>query len=181
MKKLLSTIIVTAMSSITAIAAGDKTVDGLTYFLPKTAVRMQVLVEKTTVKPGQLADYSELYFKKTATTVPQTTYRIVGTNFSTVGTPDNERQFTVAIDKKHSVFSIDCTPDRVLKAINTKAPATAKPKAFKQSPKAAPLNPRDYMSQDILAAGFFHYSFVLNRSIVWFAREVVGCAKSESL
>lgn len=153
MKKLLSTIIVTAMSSITAIAAGDKTVDGLTYFLPKTAVRMQVLVEKTTVKPGQLADYSELYFKKTATTVPQTTYRIVGTNFSTVGTPDNERQFTVAIDKKHSVFSIDCTPDRVLKAINTKAPATAKPKAFKQSPKAAPLNPRDYMSQDILAAG----------------------------
>lgn len=153
MKKILSAIFLSALAAVSATAAGDKTVEGLDYYLPKTAVRMQVLVEKTVVTPGQLADYSELYFKKPATTVPTTTYRIVGTQFMSVGLPDPERKFTVAIDKKHSVLSVDCDVNGVLRAINTKGPVCGKPAQFHQAPKPAPLNPRDYMSQDILSAG----------------------------
>ena len=152
MKKTLSTILLSAIAATAAVAGGDKAVDGLSYSLPKTAVRMQVLVEKQTVQPGQLADYSELYFKKQAATAPQTTYRIVGVNFATEGLPDDSKRFAVAIDRKHSVLSVDCDPNGCLRAINAKAKPAVRPAAFKPAPKAAALNPRDYMSQDILSA-----------------------------
>lgn len=152
MKKLLSSIFLSALAATSAMAGGEKQVDGFDYYLPKTAVRMQVLVEKTEMKPGQLADYSELYFKKPAATTPQTTYRIVGISFTSEGQPDADKKFTVAVDKKHSIFTIDCAPNGVLRAINAKGKTVARPNAFRAAPKAAPLNPRDYMSQDILAA-----------------------------
>ena len=134
-------------------AGGDKPVDGLSYSLPKTAVRMQVLVEKTVTEPGQLAGFSQLYFGKAGVNARQTSYRIVGVSFSSEGRADADRQYTVAIDKKRSVFSVDCAPDGSLLAINTKAPRAKAPAAFVAAPRKAPLNPRDYMSQDILSAG----------------------------
>ena len=152
MKKLLSSIFLSALAATSAMAGGEKQVDGLDYYLPKTAVRMQVLVEKTAMKPGQLADYSELYFKKPTATTPQTTYRIVGISFTSEGQPDADKKFTVAVDKKHSIFTIDCAPNGVLRAINTKGKTVVRPVPFRAAPKAAPLNSRDYMSQDILAA-----------------------------
>lgn len=151
MKKLVSTILA-AMATMPILAASDKPVDGLSYCLPKTAVRMHVLVEKTVTTPGQLADFSELYFKTPATSNKTTDYRIVGVTFSTCGVPDDSKRFAVAIDKKHSVLSVDCDVNGVLRAINTQAPASSKPAQFHQAAKPAPLNPRDYMSQDILAA-----------------------------
>ncbi len=151
MKKKLFTIILAAIAARQA--AADNAVEGLTYFLPKTAVRMSVLVEKTTFKPGELADYSEIYFKVSAATEPSTTYRIVGVTFTPVGLPDSSKRYTVAVDKKHSILSVDCDRNGVIKAINDKAPDTALPKPFKAARKAAPLNPRDYMSQDMLTAG----------------------------
>ena len=152
MKKLFSTIILSALAAVSATAGDKNNVDGLTYCLPQTAVRMQVLVEKTVTQPGQLADYSDLFFKKPGVTAVQTAYRIVGIKFDSEGVADTRRKYTVAVDKKHSIFSIDCDANGVLRAINAKAPATKRPAAFSQAPKAAPLNPRDYMSQDILTA-----------------------------
>ena len=134
-------------------AGGDKPVDGLSYSLPKTAVRMQVLVEKTVTQPGQLAGFSQLYFGKAGVSTQQTAYRIVGVSFSSEGRADADRRYTVAIDKKHSILSVDCAPDGSLLAINTKAQRAKAPAAFVPSPRKAPLNPRDYMSQDILSAG----------------------------
>lgn len=151
MRKIISSILLSALAAVAAGAADNKT-EGLTYYLPKTAVRMQVLVEKTYTQPGQLAEYSDLYFKKPGTTAEQTVYRIVGVNFTSIGMPDADKRFTVAIDKKHSILSVDCDPNGTLRAINTKAPATPKPTPFRQTAKPAPLNPRDYMSQDILTA-----------------------------
>ena len=44
MKKILSSIVLSAIAATSAMAGGEKQVDGLKYYLPKTAVRMQVLV-----------------------------------------------------------------------------------------------------------------------------------------
>ena len=151
--KILSTILLSALAATSAMAGGDKPIDGLSYSLPKTAVRMQVLVEKTVTEPGQLAGFSQLYFGKAGVSTRQTAYRIVGVSFSSEGRADADRQYTIAIDKKHSVLSVDCAPDGSLLAINTKAQRAKAPAAFVPSPRKAPLNPRDYMSQDILSAG----------------------------
>lgn len=151
MKLRITALTIAVMSS--AVTFAQKQTDGLSYFLPKTAVRMSVLVEKTTFQPGELADYSDLYFKKPASKKPSTDYRIVGVSFSAEGQPDADRKYTVAIDRKHSVLNIDCDRNGVLKAINDKAPDAVAPKPFVPARKAAPLNPRDFMSQDILSAG----------------------------
>ena len=151
--KILSTILLSALAATSAMAGGDKPIDGLSYSLPKTAVRMQVLVEKTVTEPGQLAGFSQLYFGKAGVGTRQTAYRIVGVSFSSEGRADADRQYTIAIDKKHSIISVDCAPDGSLLAINTKAQRAKAPAAFVPSPRKAPLNPRDYMSQDILSAG----------------------------
>ena len=39
-------------------------IDGSSYFLPKTALRFTLLVEKTTYKPGEFNQYAERYLKK---------------------------------------------------------------------------------------------------------------------
>lgn len=153
MKHILSTLILAALTALPVSAGSKKEAEGLAYYLPKTAVRMHVLVEKTTTEPGQLNDYSDLYFKTSAPQVTTTDYRIVGVKFGTAAVRDENQRYVVNIDNKHSVLNIDCDVNGVLRAINTKAPKAKEEPAFTPAPKAQPLNPRDYMSQDILAAG----------------------------
>lgn len=153
MKHILSTLILAALTALPVSAGSKKEAEGLVYYLPKTAVRMHVLVEKTTTEPGQLNDYSDLYFKTSAPQVTTTDYRIVGVKFGTAAVRDENQRYVVNIDNKHSVLNIDCDVNGVLRAINTKAPKAKEEPAFTPAPKAQPLNPRDYMSQDILAAG----------------------------
>ncbi len=141
-----------ALLSLSASAA-DKENEGLTYYLPKTAVNVSLLVEKTTYTPGQMAAYAELYFKTPAKMVADVDYRIVGIRFSTEGVPDSTKRHTILLDKKHSIFDIDCEKNGVLRAINTKGVTKETPTAFVPARKPAPLNPNDYMSQDILSAG----------------------------
>lgn len=151
MKRLLSAIMIAAASMATA--AAQNAPGGVTYFLPKTAVQMALRIEKTTYTPGRLAGYSEIYFKKAADAKPNVSYRIVGVEFRPTAVPDSSKQFSVMIDKKHSIVSLDCDLNGVLMAINAKAQLAPQPVPFKPAPQPAPLNPEDYMSQDILSSG----------------------------
>lgn len=142
-----------ATAALTTATAADNDGEGLNYFLPKTAIRMAVLVEKTTFEPGQLARYADLYFHTQAVTVKDANYRIAGISFTAEGVPDSTKHYTLTVDKKHSLFSIDCTPSGVLKAINTQGSTPAAPAPFRPAAKTPLPNPHDYMSQDILSAG----------------------------
>lgn len=127
--------------------------DGISYFLPKTGVKMVLRIEKTTFTPGRLADYSDIYFKKPAKGSPSESYRIVGVDFVPFAVPDTAKRFDVVVDKKHSIVSMDCDNNGVLMAINAKAQPKVRRTPFVSAPKPAPLNPEDFMSQDILSAG----------------------------
>lgn len=52
MKNIKSIIAAILLLTCMSANAGEKKTEGFEYFLPKTAVRMSVLVEKTTTKPG---------------------------------------------------------------------------------------------------------------------------------
>ena len=158
MKHILSTLILAALTTLPTFAGGKKEADGLVYYLPKTAVRVHVLVEKSVTTPGQLNEYSDLYFKTAAPQVTTTDYRIVGVTFSTTAMRDESQRHVIGIDKKHTVLSVDCDANGVLRAINTKAPAAKEEEPFRPAPKAKPLNPRDYMSQAIDASNQLCYS-----------------------
>lgn len=123
-----------------------------TYKLPKTEVWLSLLVEKATFTPGKLSAYAGLYFKTEAGQAATEQYAIVDAAMWTEGIADDEREYEIMLDKKHSIISIDCGTDGTLHAINTTGEqATVRP-VFVSSPRQKQPNPYDYMSQDILAA-----------------------------
>lgn len=136
-----------------AASAQNEPTQGTTYFLPKTGLRFALLVEKTSYKPGDLAAYSEKYFKKRASTEAETSYRIVGQSLSTYALPDTAKRYTLVIDRKRSVLNVDLDENNILKAVNDKGRSYAEPTPFRAAPKTAHLNPQDYLTEDILSAG----------------------------
>lgn len=148
MKRLSFAIVLLVISVIQTMA---QQFEGAMYYLPKTELRFNLLIEKTTFTPGEFAIYSERFLKKTAQTEAGESYRIVGIEMYTTSIPDTGKQFVLPIDKKHSIFETDIT-DGMLTAINTKSRRIEAPKPFVAHPSAAAPNPHDFMSEDILKA-----------------------------
>ena len=64
MKKIAS--LLAAAAFLMPMATQAQSVQGTSYFLPKTVLKFHLLVEKTTFKPGELAEYANKYMKLTA-------------------------------------------------------------------------------------------------------------------
>ena len=80
--------------------------------------------------------------------------RILKIQMTSVGVADTAKRFTPKIDAKHSINSMKVDENSgILLAVNAEAKRMEKPAPFIAAPKPLPLNPRDYMSQEILAAG----------------------------
>jgi hypothetical protein len=149
MKKYFLLLLNVLLASITVNAQTE----GTGYFLPKTELRFQLLIEKTTYTPGEYAVYSERFLKKQADKHSSTTYNIVGLKMYTTSIPDSEKNYVVPIDKKHTIFNVELDRSGILLAINTKPKSTVKPDSFTPYPKRKVLNPHDFMSEEILTAG----------------------------
>ena len=127
--------------------------EGTPYFLPKTEMHIRLLIEKTTFTPGEYAVYAERFLKKSVSTTPSVEYRVVGYSMYTTAIPDSSKAYFVPVDKKHTILNVERASNGVLTAINAKGKTTTIPAEFVPSPKSAPVNPHDFMSEDILAAG----------------------------
>ena len=149
-KKILTAIIALATGLTTQAQTPS---EGVSYYLPKTALKIHLLVEKTSFTPGSLARYSERYLKNKVNDKPSTEYRIVGVDLSLEGLPDSAKYYEVAIDKKRSIINISRSSNGVLTAINAKPITVSEPAPFKPAPKVPLPNPNDYMTEDILTAG----------------------------
>ena len=151
--KLTKTIITMGLALVAAQAFAQQTpIEGTTYFLPKTALRFSILVEKTTFTPGEYARYSERYMKLPVREETETTYRIVGCTMTAFALPDSAKAFQAIIDKKHTLITLERDENGVLKAINSKGLSIEKPVKFVSAPPKQPLNANDYMTEEILAA-----------------------------
>ena len=137
-----------------ASVASAQTVEGTSYYLPKTALRLTLLVEKTTYQPGEFAAYAQRYMKKNDVQLESsTTYRLIDTNIATFALPDTAKRYTLSLDKRYSISEVARTDNGILLAINAEGKTIEKPAKFVAAPKPKPLNPKDYMNEDILTAG----------------------------
>ena len=131
-----------------------QTAEGIIYFLPKTAVRVAVKIEKTTYQPGDFAPYAERYLRLTDVNMePSTSYRIVGINQSAFGVRDTEKAYAIRLNKKTSAVNVQQADDGVLLAVNAEPNPRADFVPFKAAPKPVAVNPRQFMNEEILAAG----------------------------
>jgi hypothetical protein len=130
------------------------TPEGAVYFLPKTAIRISVLVEKTTYQPGDFCKYAQRYLRlNDVAQEPTQSYRVVSVSQSAIGVPDSLKGFSVKLNPKTVAPNIALSEDGILLAINAEPHPVSLPPAFRPAHKPEMLNPRDYMNEEILTAG----------------------------
>lgn len=136
------------------LAVSAQSIEGTRYMLPKNGMRFTVKVEKTVYASGRLCQYAERFLKERVPQQGSVTYRLLGLEMDETVMPDTAKQFTLITDKKHSIDKVTCSPDGQLLAINADAMTYSVPKReFTPAKKPAPLNPNDFMTEDILSAG----------------------------
>lgn len=155
MNKLFLSLLLLIMGVLsTSAQRGKAAPEGTEYFLPQTELRFKLLIEKTTYQPGEYAIYAEKYLKmKDVSTQPSVTYRIISLSLTSEGGRDTSKCYIAPTDTKHNFQTIDIDDNGVLLAINAEPKVIKKGEKFTPAPKSTPLNPRDYMSADILSAG----------------------------
>lgn len=131
-----------------------QSVEGTSYYLPKTAVKVTLMVEKTEYTPGEFAAYAQRYMKKAdVEQEASTTFRLVSARLTTFAVPDTAKHFTLLMDKRYSISDVARADNGILLAVNAEPNVVSEPAPFVSARKIAPLNPKDYMNEDILTAG----------------------------
>ncbi|MBP5337751.1 MAG: DUF4831 family protein [Prevotella sp.] len=128
--------------------------EGAVYFLPKTALRISVLVEKTTYTPGDLASYAQRYLRLTNVGLePTVSHRVISVSQMAIGVADPTKCYTVKYNPATVAANVVLSDDGCLLAVNAEANRPTLPAPFQPAAKEEPVNPRLFMSEEILAAG----------------------------
>ena len=130
------------------------TPEGAVYFLPKTAIRINLLVEKTTYKPGDFSAYAQRYMRlNNVSQEPNTQYRIINIKLMPVGVADSTKAYALKFNPKTVAANVALAEDGRLLAINADPKAEQTTMPFVPQKKKKRMEPRQLMNQDILSAG----------------------------
>jgi hypothetical protein len=132
-----------------------RTAEGIIYYLPKTAIEFNLLIEKKTYTPGQFAKYGEKYLRLTNINLEEeVTYSIVNYGLTQIGIIDTTKCYYVKTKGgKCENAEFHLTEDGILQSINAE-PETIKPRVpFKPGPKPQLPDPKQYLNAEVLSAG----------------------------
>ena len=131
------------------------TPEGPVYFLPKTALRISVLVEKTTYTPGDFSPYAQRYLRMAdVSQEPKTSFRVADIVVTPCPIPDSAKVFAVKFDARTVASRMTLSEDGRLLAMNVEDADDAEvPALFVPAPKPEEVNPRQFMGEDILSCG----------------------------
>jgi len=128
--------------------------EGAVYFLPKTALRISVLVEKTTYTPGDLASYAQRYLRLTNVGLePTVSHRVISVGQMAVGVADETKCYAVKYNPATVAANVVLSDDGCLLAVNAEADRPELPAPFRPAEREEAPNPRLFMGEEILAAG----------------------------
>ena len=131
------------------------TSEGAVYYLPKTAIRITLQIEKTSYTPGEFCKYSEKYLRiKDVSAKPSVKYRIISVKQEPFAMADTSKCYAVRFDAKTSACNVRSSDEGILLAINIDVkPQTAdKPLATRPTLRSA-RSPKSYLNEEILSAG----------------------------
>lgn len=128
--------------------------DGVVYFMPKTAIDVHMKVVKVTYTPGDLCKYADRFMRLTDVSDKESLHyelQSVGVTYAPV--PDEEKCFHISFSDKSIAPLVQLSTDGNLLAINTENPYAANDADETTANKAnAPLDPRAFMTEDMLMA-----------------------------
>jgi len=130
------------------------TTEGAVYFLPKTAIKVKVLVERSVYKPGEFCNYAMLYLHANDVQLEaNTSYRIVSVKQHPIAMVDSTKAYAVKFNAKTIAANVSLSDDGRLLAINAQPTPQPEVADFKPAAKTAEVNPRKFLNEEILAAG----------------------------
>ncbi len=130
------------------------TLEGVCYFLPRTAFRVTVIAEKTTTKPGDFYKYADRYLRlQNVPTEESVQWNLKSIKLEPYGKPDKSKAFSIKLKSKTVAPLVGLSRDGLLLSINCDADESVLPDLPKPEKAPAPENPRSYMTQEIIAAG----------------------------
>lgn len=142
-----------AQTEVTNFVPGS-TLDGVNYFLPRTAFRVVVEAEKTVTKPGELYKYAFRYLRmKDVPSAETTAWRITKVTMEPYGVPDKTKAYNIKIKSKTIAPLVSLTRDGILLSINKEATESHLSPLPQETKSAEPLNPKEFMNQEMLSAG----------------------------
>lgn len=131
-----------------------RTPEGVVYFLPKTAFRINLLVEKKTYTPGEFCKYAEKFLRLSGVgQEEETTHTIVHYGLTSVGVRDTSKCYTVNLKGRSATAEVKLSDDGVLLAVNAEPEKQEEPAPFQPGQKRKVVNPRQYLGAEILSAG----------------------------
>ncbi len=130
------------------------TQDGAIYYLPKTAVKIDLLIEKSVYTPGEFCQYAGKYLNnEDVKCESHTNYKIAQIGISAVGVPDTSKCYSIKLNPKNATTKFILNDDGILLAINATPKVINQSKAFKPAARPTIINPHKFMNQDVLSAG----------------------------
>lgn len=129
---------------------------GVVYSLPKTKIEVDLTIEKTVYKPGELAEYASKYLRiNNVASEGSTTYRITSTKIRTVGVPNKEATYFIKMKDKTTAPLVEMTKEGVIKSINVEyVPQKKENKdVIRQQEKPKAIDGRKFLNEEMLMAG----------------------------
>ena len=144
---------VSAQTMVTSYTPGISA-EGAAYYLPKTAINIHVTVEKTVYTPGELCQYADRYLRINGISDKEDVYyRISSVSLEPEGLPDTDRLYHIAFAPKSVAPLVELDAAGILLAVNTTNTQVAHKAVAPVGEGAKPLNPRAYMTEEMLMTG----------------------------
>lgn len=146
---------VSAQTEITSYSPGV-TADGITYFLPKTQLRIVITAIKRHLIPGEFSGYAQRYLRiDDAIQSEYDSWEIENIKIYPYGVADKTKAYSIKNKIKTSAPLVQMSSDNRLLSINTNVSMTEEDLPL---PSVVPLqtkqiNGADYKTQEILSAG----------------------------
>lgn len=133
------------------------TVEGVSYFLPRTALRMVVKAEKRTVTPGDFHMYSFKYMRIQDVPVrPSVTWTVSDIAIHPYGIPDSTKAYSLKLKSRTVAPLLDLSTDGLLLGINTDEASEESlppvPESRIVCQAVSPTKARSYMNRETLQA-----------------------------
>lgn len=134
------------------------TIEGVSYFLPRTALRVMVTAEKRVTTPGSAHAYAYKYMRlQDVPTHASTIWTVKDIRVIPHGVPDKSKAYSIKLKGRTVAPLVSLSSDGLLLGINTndvseeKLPAIPQPKVLERAISRQELNM--FLNRDMLQAG----------------------------
>lgn len=128
--------------------------EGVVYYLPKTQIEVKVTATRVIYTPGELCQYANRYLRMNdLSSKPSEHWEIKSVEVGTIGVPDVDKAYSIKLKDKSVASQVELTEEGIIRAINTTLPKERTPKVEVAPEKPKRIDPRSFMTEEMLLAG----------------------------